>query len=138
MLSILRIARSIIFISYSNSLFQIAPVSALQIKCQTISFSLTLILKKKTHLRCWGGVGDHDIAAGKLDVLWVFLLERSILVDVGVRVGEVALEVAAVLVLNHKLCSWLAVAACSQSCLSRSNGGKVCRKSVASDVREIS
>ena len=83
-------------------------------------------------------MGDHDIAAGKLNVLWVFLLERSILVDVGVRVGEVALEVAAVLVLNFELSFWHAVAACSQSCLSSSNGRKVCRESVAPDDREIS
>ena len=86
----------------------------------------------------WAGpwVRDHDFAAWELDVLWGSLHQISIFINPSV--GEVTLEVAAVLVLDHKLCSWLAVAACSQSCLSRSNGGKVCRKSVASDVREIS
>ena len=78
---------------------------------------------------------DHDFAAWELDVLWVSLRQISVLVKGGV--GEVTLEVTAVLILDIELSSWHAVAACSQSCLAESNGRKVCRKSVAPDDREI-
>ena len=79
---------------------------------------------------------DHDFAAWELDVLWVSLRQISVLVKGGV--GEVTLEVTAVLILNFELSFWHAVAACSQPCLSESNGRKVCRESVAPDDREIS
>ena len=79
---------------------------------------------------------DHDFAAGELDVLWGSLHQISIFINPSV--GEVTLEVAAVLVLEFELSFWHAVAACSQSCLSESNGRKVCRESVAPDDREIS
>ena len=78
---------------------------------------------------------DHDFAAWELDVLWVSFHEISAFVKGGV--GEVTLEVTAVLILDIELSSWHAVAACSQSCLPESNGRKVCRKSVAPDDREI-
>ena len=78
---------------------------------------------------------DHDFAAWELDVLWVSLRQISVLVKGGV--GEVTLEVTAVLILDIELSSWHAVAACSQPCLPESNGRKVCRKSVAPDDREI-
>ena len=78
---------------------------------------------------------DHDFAAWELDVLWVSLRQISVLVKGGV--GEVTLEVAAVLILDIELSSWHAVAACSQPCLPESNGRKVCRKSVAPGDREI-
>ena len=77
---------------------------------------------------------DHDFAAWELDVLWVSLHKISVFVKGGV--GEVTLEVAAVLILVPKLWSWHAVAACSQSCLSDSNGRNVFSITVASD-REI-
>ena len=79
---------------------------------------------------------DHDFAAWELDVLWVSLRQISVLVKGGV--GEVTLEVTAVLILNFELSFWHAVSACSQSCLAESNGRKVCRESVAPDDREIS
>ena len=77
---------------------------------------------------------DHDFAAWELDVLWVSLRQISVLVKGGV--GEVTLEVTAVLILNFELSFWHAVAACSQSCLSDSNGRNVFSITVASD-REI-
>ena len=74
---------------------------------------------------------DHDFAAWELDVLWVSLRQISVLVKGGV--GEVTLEVTAVLILNFELSFWHAVAACSQSCLSESNGRNVFSITVASD-----
>ena len=79
-------------------------------------------------------VRDHNSAAGELDVLWGSRYPISIFINP--RVGEVLLEVAAVLILVPKLWSWHAVAACSQSCLSESNGRNVFSITVASD-REI-
>ena len=77
---------------------------------------------------------DHNSAAGELDVLWGSRHQITVFVKGGV--GEVTLEVTAVLILDIELSSWHAVAACSQSCLPESNGRKVCRKSVAPDDRE--
>ena len=74
---------------------------------------------------------DHDFAAWELDVLWVSFHEISAFVKGGV--GEVTLEVTAVLILNFELSFWHAVAACSQSCLSESNGRNVFSITVASD-----
>ena len=79
---------------------------------------------------------DHDFTTWELDVLWVSLHQISVFVKGGV--GEVVLEVAAVLVLDFELSFSHAVAACSPPCLPESNGRKVCRESVAPDDREIS
>ena len=86
----------------------------------------------------WAGpwVRDHDFAAWELDVLWGSLHQISIFINPSV--GEISLEIAAVLVLDVELSSWHAVAACSQPCLPESNGRKICRESVAPDDREIS
>ena len=64
-------------------------------------------------------VRDHNSAAGELDVLWGSRHQISVFVKGGV--GEVTLEVTAVLILDIELSSWHAVAACSQPCLPESN-----------------
>ena len=82
-------------------------------------------------LSVYGMIVNHDIAPGKIDFLRFFLLEQSFVVEVGV--GEIAFEVAAVLVLHFEVIAWRAVAACSQSFLSIGNAGKVFSKLVAPD-----
>ena len=82
-------------------------------------------------LSVYGMIVNHDIAPGKIDFLRFFLLERSFVVEVGV--GEIAFEVAAVLILHFEVNAWRAVAACSQSFLSIGNAGKVFSKLVAPD-----